>query len=178
MQAARPDTQSRNGMRAPSRSRTLGHWRGSDSLGRGAAGLLPTERQLIHAAAHLCQARPIELPRSDARGSGVQRKETTAVPPIVISVQLYAAEYVDVALRAAINRCMLVANGFVRYWRASNFIEIDQILRRFSSAVEQRFCKPKVGSSILSTGTSPSDRRAHVKPQRRAAARNDARYRS
>ena len=24
---------------------------------------------------------------------------------------------------------------------------------RFSSAVEQRFCKPKVGSSILSTGT-------------------------
>jgi hypothetical protein len=26
--------------------------------------------------------------------------------------------------------------------------------RRFSSAVEQRFCKPKVGSSILSTGTS------------------------
>src|ERR1700679_114104 len=25
--------------------------------------------------------------------------------------------------------------------------------RRFSSAVEQRFCKPKVGSSILSTGT-------------------------
>src|SRR6185437_3874687 len=28
-------------------------------------------------------------------------------------------------------------------------------VRRFSSAVEQRFCKPKVGSSILSTGTSP-----------------------
>jgi hypothetical protein len=26
-------------------------------------------------------------------------------------------------------------------------------VRRFSSAVEQRFCKPKVGSSILSTGT-------------------------
>src|ERR1700732_4907110 len=26
---------------------------------------------------------------------------------------------------------------------------------RFSSAVEQRFCKPKVGSSILSTGTNP-----------------------
>jgi hypothetical protein len=25
---------------------------------------------------------------------------------------------------------------------------------RFSSAVEQRFCKPKVGSSILSTGTN------------------------
>jgi hypothetical protein len=25
---------------------------------------------------------------------------------------------------------------------------------RFSSAVEQRFCKPKVGSSILSTGTT------------------------
>jgi hypothetical protein len=29
-----------------------------------------------------------------------------------------------------------------------------QRLSRFSSAVEQRFCKPKVGSSILSTGTS------------------------
>jgi hypothetical protein len=28
-------------------------------------------------------------------------------------------------------------------------------IRRFSSAVEQRFCKPKVGSSILSTGTIP-----------------------
>ena len=28
--------------------------------------------------------------------------------------------------------------------------------RRFSSAVEQRFCKPKVGSSILSTGTAGS----------------------
>ena len=27
---------------------------------------------------------------------------------------------------------------------------------RFSSAVEQRFCKPKVGSSILSTGTTGS----------------------
>ena len=27
---------------------------------------------------------------------------------------------------------------------------------RFSSAVEQRFCKPKVGSSILSTGTTKS----------------------
>src|SRR3984893_15138968 len=27
-------------------------------------------------------------------------------------------------------------------------------IRRFSSAVEQRFCKPKVGSSILSTGTT------------------------
>jgi hypothetical protein len=27
---------------------------------------------------------------------------------------------------------------------------------RFSSAVEQRFCKPKVGSSILSTGTTSS----------------------
>jgi hypothetical protein len=34
---------------------------------------------------------------------------------------------------------------------------VDIALRdisRFSSAVEQRFCKPKVGSSILSTGTT------------------------
>jgi hypothetical protein len=33
----------------------------------------------------------------------------------------------------------------------------NSIKRRFSSAVEQRFCKPKVGSSILSTGTTHSD---------------------
>jgi hypothetical protein len=33
-------------------------------------------------------------------------------------------------------------------------------IRRFSSAVEQRFCKPKVGSSILSTGTSNQARTA------------------
>src|SRR5258705_8467397 len=37
-----------------------------------------------------------------------------------------------------------------RYWQA---IE-KTTKRRFSSAVEQRFCKPKVGSSILSTGTT------------------------
>jgi hypothetical protein len=36
-----------------------------------------------------------------------------------------------------------------RYWQA---IEASTKCR-FSSAVEQRFCKPKVGSSILSTGT-------------------------
>ena len=33
-------------------------------------------------------------------------------------------------------------------WRAGS--------SRFSSAVEQRFCKPKVGGSIPSTGTIPS----------------------
>jgi hypothetical protein len=32
--------------------------------------------------------------------------------------------------------------------------EALNVFSRFSSAVEQRFCKPKVGSSILSTGTS------------------------
>jgi hypothetical protein len=37
-----------------------------------------------------------------------------------------------------------------RYWQA-----IEKTSQcRFSSAVEQRFCKPKVGSSILSTGTN------------------------
>src|SRR5258708_7950937 len=36
----------------------------------------------------------------------------------------------------------------------------DPRIRRFSSAVEQRFCKPKVGSSILSTGTSDLDCRS------------------
>jgi hypothetical protein len=35
---------------------------------------------------------------------------------------------------------------------------IDRSLCRFSSAVEQRFCKPLVGSSILSTGTNISRR--------------------
>jgi hypothetical protein len=34
--------------------------------------------------------------------------------------------------------------------------------RRFSSAVEQRFCKPKVGSSILSTGTTSLARKIRV----------------
>ena len=37
-----------------------------------------------------------------------------------------------------------------RYFRRALIASI----RRFSSAVEQRFCKPKVGSSILSTGTT------------------------
>jgi hypothetical protein len=37
---------------------------------------------------------------------------------------------------------------------SKTIIENYQCLSRFSSAVEQRFCKPKVGSSILSTGTS------------------------
>jgi hypothetical protein len=32
---------------------------------------------------------------------------------------------------------------------------------RLSSAVEQRFCKPKVGSSILSAGTNAPSRRPH-----------------
>ena len=34
--------------------------------------------------------------------------------------------------------------------------------RRFSSAVEQRFCKPKVGSSILSTGTTKINHLARI----------------
>src|ERR1700756_1479704 len=36
----------------------------------------------------------------------------------------------------------------------SRFLNTIQRVSRFSSAVEQRFCKPKVGSSILSAGTS------------------------
>ena len=35
-------------------------------------------------------------------------------------------------------------------------------IRRFSSAVEQRFCKPKVGSSILSTGTTKTFQKQSV----------------
>jgi hypothetical protein len=34
----------------------------------------------------------------------------------------------------------------------------DLLESRISSAVEQRFCKPKVGSSILSSGTIVSDK--------------------
>src|ERR1700687_4873746 len=37
----------------------------------------------------------------------------------------------------------------------SKLLDAIQSVSRFSSAVEQRFCKPKVGSSILSTGTTP-----------------------
>src|SRR5258707_12724605 len=39
-------------------------------------------------------------------------------------------------------------------WRNPGISSVPEAkIRRFSSAVEQRFCKPKVGSSILSTGT-------------------------
>src|SRR5579871_2195484 len=37
---------------------------------------------------------------------------------------------------------------------ATTGVDSSSPICRFSSAVEQRFCKPKVGSSILSTGTS------------------------
>ena len=39
-------------------------------------------------------------------------------------------------------------------WRSGAASICNHLVCRFSSAVEQRFCKPKVGSSILSTGTS------------------------
>src|SRR6202158_3557664 len=45
-------------------------------------------------------------------------------------------------------------------------------IRRFSSAVEQRFCKPKVGSSILSTGTT----RCPQGPKRHAPRHIDTKY--
>jgi hypothetical protein len=46
------------------------------------------------------------------------------------------------------------------YHSADAFFPAKATRCRFSSAVEQRFCKPKVGSSILSTGTSaPAVRR-------------------
>jgi hypothetical protein len=49
-------------------------------------------------------------------------------------------------------------------------------IRRFSSAVEQRFCKPKVGSSILSTGTmtQPIEARAFSSSRVLAQAPNRA----
>jgi hypothetical protein len=65
---------------------------------------------------------------------------------------------VDEAQRAAINRRIerVGGNSLPEVTREC-FCETTGIasnLGRFSSAVEQRFCKPKVGSSILSTGTS------------------------
>jgi hypothetical protein len=69
-----------------------------------------------------------------------------------------AAERVDVAPRAAINRRPEdIGQPFGGKPQSANQPpepENAQYLSRFSSAVEQRFCKPKVGSSILSTGTS------------------------
>src|SRR5712691_4234293 len=67
-----------------------------------------------------------------------------------------AAERVDVAPRAAINRRTKdIGQLFGRQITICKpAVECSQYLSRFSSAVEQRFCKPKVGSSILSTGTS------------------------
>src|ERR1700740_3608934 len=61
----------------------------------------------------------------------------------------------------------------------SRFLNTIQRVSRFSSAVEQRFCKPKVGSSILSTGTSETrcfigllaiSGHRHKRPDRRTAA--------
>ena len=39
--------------------------------------------------------------------------------------------------------------------------------RRISSAVEQRFCKPKVGGSIPSSGTKSYSAAIHDRPERR-----------
>jgi hypothetical protein len=65
-----------------------------------------------------------------------------------------AAERVDVAPRAAINRRTKDIGQPFGGKPAVELEKCSQYLSRFSSAVEQRFCKPKVGSSILSTGTS------------------------
>ena len=61
---------------------------------------------------------------------------------------------VDAAQPAAINR----PSCGIQIWSAAILpTSIRSIaFSRFSSAVEQRFCKPKVGSSILSTGTTIS----------------------
>src|SRR5712691_9781449 len=72
-----------------------------------------------------------------------------------------AAERVDVAPRAAINRRpkdigQLFGRQITICKPAVALEKYSQYLSRFSSAVEQRFCKPKVGSSILSTGTTIS----------------------
>ena len=73
-----------------------------------------------------------------------------------------AAERVDVAPKAAINRRtrdigQLFGRQITICRPAVELEKCSQYLSRFSSAVEQRFCKPKVGSSILSTGTSENN---------------------
>ena len=80
---------------------------------------------------------------------------------VMPGTQEEAAERVDVAPRAAINRRTKdIGQPFGRQITickpAVELEKCSQYLSRFSSAVEQRFCKPKVGSSILSTGTTIS----------------------
>jgi hypothetical protein len=68
------------------------------------------------------------------------------------------AERVDGARRAAINRRTKAIGSHsaasAKLAKPAAEISSSQCVGRFSSAVEQRFCKPKVGSSILSTGTT------------------------
>ena len=78
---------------------------------------------------------------------------------VMPGTQEEAAERVDVAPRAAINRRtkdigQLFGRQITICKPAVELEKCSQYLSRFSSAVEQRFCKPKVGSSILSTGTT------------------------
>jgi hypothetical protein len=73
---------------------------------------------------------------------------------VMPGAQEEAAERVDVAPRAAINRRTKDIGQPFGGKPAVELEKCSQYLSRFSSAVEQRFCKPKVGSSILSTGTS------------------------
>ncbi len=49
--------------------------------------------------------------------------------------------------------CTPLCTPWGRRQRADLVSNCNYLASRFSSAVEQRFCKPKVGSSILSTGT-------------------------
>ena len=104
-----------------------------------------------------------------ARGSVPCHRSTSApqrrpsqgrqVRGVMPRMQEEAAERVDVAPRAAINRRTKdIEQPFGGKSQSANqpskLEKCSQYLSRFSSAVEQRFCKPKVGSSILSTGTS------------------------
>src|SRR6267154_5050454 len=73
---------------------------------------------------------------------------------VMPGTQEEAAERVDAAPRAAINRRTKDIGQPFGGKTSRRIRKCSQYLSRFSSAVEQRFCKPKVGSSILSTGTN------------------------
>ena len=105
---------------------------------------------------------------SASKASGIEHEKAAGRPPFPCAGRLARAAprfwpFADKSgIRAAEDRSH--AGG---YFRRAPIASI----RRFSSAVEQRFCKPKVGSSILSTGTMTQASRQAFFVSRRFARR-------